>query len=117
MTSRLSSNQYIILKSMAPRTDSGVQTPISLDKAIGFNQLYFMSLLSRGYMKLSIATETFSLTDEGLAAFARYHRGLVSGLQVKNDPPARHERVESRLSATSEEPKRKPPTRSKTRAA
>jgi hypothetical protein len=110
-TSRMSSNQYTIMKALA--------SPLSLEKAIGFNQLIFMSLVKRGWIELNLNNETFHRSEDGSTAFSRYTNGSLSELQVAHDPPARHERVTYRLSGQEERKptKRKPPVKAAKHAA
>jgi hypothetical protein len=90
MTSRVSSNQFTILKALSGKA-------LAFNKAVQFNQAMFYSLVRRGFIELNLATEAFELTQDGTRAYDRYTHGNISNLLVANDPEERHERVVNRL--------------------
>jgi hypothetical protein len=96
MTQRLSSNQFTIMRAMGPKPDGRMKS-MPFDRAVEFNQVLFYSLVRRGYIELNLESERFFLTEDGASAFALYAHGTIEGMWVKNNPPARQERVAARL--------------------
>lgn len=99
MTSRLSSNQFTILKTIASK-------PLVFHRAVEVNQAMFMSLIKHGYVGLDLPTESFRLTQEGHAAYDLYRNGHILNLTVKNNPQSRQERVGVKLGKPDAPPKK-----------
>lgn len=90
MAENLSSYQYTILKTVN-------QKPLSLEKAVSFNQVMFYSLIRRGYIHLNLDNERFGLSSQGQSVLTRYNNGRVQDMVVRNQTPRRHERVTTKL--------------------
>jgi hypothetical protein len=116
MTQRMSSAQFTILKTMAPRHGSDAGAPLPFEKAVEFNQIMFYSLVRRGFIRLSLTHETFSLTKEGLYAYTSYARGDAADYVVKDTTEARHDRVSTKLIGQ-DKPQRKATNKTKAHAA
>ena len=86
MTSRLSSNQFTIIRTIHAH-------PLPFETAVVFNQVMFYSLVRRDLIQLELTSETFRLTEDGLSAYETYAHTPADHLTVSHNTDVRRSRV------------------------